>query len=223
MDKKQFWEEKILNWEKKRYGKLKTHSGVLQFFRKKMGTPLQYRMQFSAEIMASHLSMKNLLDIGCGTGIFYQKFLYKMGIGHYTGIDLSTKAIEIAKKKAIENNNSDRATFLSGDIKDMDLPPVDIIVGLGLLDWLAENEIESLFKKIYPCRFLFSISENKRSFAKTLHFLYVYLSYGWKTEGYVPRYHSVDQIISLAHKYGFADIHVFRDKRLGFGAIIYNL
>ena len=223
MDKKQFWENKILNWEGSRYGNQDNSSELISFFRKKTGSSLQYRMQATAEILSPYLLGKRVLDVGCGSGIFFRNFLQNTDIEHYVGIDLSESAINHAKDISANEGYSDKTTFLAENILNMAFPPFDIVVALGVLDWLKEDEIDLLFKKLLPCKFLFSISEKRMSFARVLHSLYVNISYGWKTGQYVPRYYTVEQITKIARKNGCRNVQVFRDKRLEFGTLIYHL
>jgi|TARA_B100001964_G_scaffold231938_1_gene287167 SAM-dependent methyltransferase len=223
LDKKQFWEKKILKWEGSRYSNQDDSSGIFSFFRKKTGSSLQYRMQATSEILSPYLPGKRVLDIGCGSGIFFRNFLQNMDVDHYVGVDLSENAISRAKNISANKGYSDKTTFLAGNILNIDFPPFDIVVALGVLDWLKEDEIDLLFKKLLPCKFLFSISEKRMSFERVLHSLYVNVSYGWKTGKYVPRYYRVEEITKIAKKYGCSNVQVFRDKRLEFGTLLYHL
>ncbi len=180
-------------------------------------------MQVTAEILSPYLEGKRVLDIGCGSGIFFRTFLQNTDIADYVGIDLSESAISHANEISIKKVYSDKTTFLAGNILDMDFQPFDIVVALGVLDWLKEDEIDLLLKKLLPCKFLFSISEKRVSFARVLHSLYVNFSYGWKTGKYVPRYYTVGQIRRIASKHGCGNVQVFREKRLKFGVLLYHL
>jgi 2-polyprenyl-3-methyl-5-hydroxy-6-metoxy-1,4-benzoquinol methylase len=59
--------------------------------------------------LLGNLQGKSVLDLGCGKGGFVP-LIEKMGCNNYLGIDLSTKALNIAKKKYPKYN------FLHGDI-----------------------------------------------------------------------------------------------------------
>lgn len=112
--------------------------------------------------------------------------------------------------------------FFVGDILQSEYPSFDIAVALGVLDWLSKDDIDLLFKKVYPHNFLFSISEKVPSLTRILHSLYVQIAYGWKTDGYVPQYYVMDEILEIARGNGYKNIQVFRDKRLRFGAFLYQ-
>lgn len=59
----------------------------------------------------------DLLDAGCGTGAMLAMFQKDYPKGRYTGIDLSEKMIETAKKKRLQN-----VTFISGDCEALPFP-----------------------------------------------------------------------------------------------------
>ena len=56
----------------------------------------------------------SVLDAGCGTGAVIELLEQKYPDKHYTGIDISSKMIEVAKKKNIAN-----ATFVQGDCEEL--------------------------------------------------------------------------------------------------------
>ncbi len=57
----------------------------------------------------SQIKDKDLLDVGCGTGVLYEP-LNKAGLKSYTGIDVSEEMIKIAK----ENHKSEN--FICDDL-----------------------------------------------------------------------------------------------------------
>ena len=85
LDKIKFWENKILAWEKDRYrieddeSRVKTDSSHIA------GSSLQFRFEKTAELIKPHLDGKKILDIGCGTGIFYNE-LQDSNFAHYFSI-----------------------------------------------------------------------------------------------------------------------------------------
>ena len=56
----------------------------------------------------------DVLDAGCGTGAVIALLAKKYPKKHYTGIDLSTKMIEVASAKKTEN-----AVFVCGDCENL--------------------------------------------------------------------------------------------------------
>ena len=105
----------------------------------------------------------------------------------------------------------------------MEFPDFDIVVAQGFLDRLTIEEVDRLFKKAKSKFFLFTTSEKKISLSCWIHSIYVYLSYGWKTNGYVPKYYPMDQMIKIAEDNGCNDVLEFRNTKLRFGTFLYKL
>jgi SAM-dependent methyltransferase len=221
-DKKKFWENKIQTWEKDRYGAGEVNSTVDPGASNIAGSSLQFRFEKAAEILKPYVDDKKILDLGCGTGIFFNE-LQKTNFLHYTGVDLAESAILEAKKKIEGTEKEKKCSLFSGNIVEFDFPDCDVVVSLGVLDWLDKNEITELFKKTYPRKFLFSISEKRASITRLIHSIYVYLAYGWKSEGYVPLYYTTDEILEIAEATGYKNIKIFRHPRLRFGTFLYSL
>ena len=86
------------------------------------------------EILLPKVKGKIVLDLGCGTGKFMQKF-YKETTKYY-GLDLSSKQLEIAKSKV----DSDSVEFLCCSAENIPLPDnsVDVIISTWVLGTILE-------------------------------------------------------------------------------------
>jgi len=78
----------------------------------------RFNKEFRFRVMGP-LAGKRILDVGCGDGLNTVQFA-KMG-ATVTGIDLSAKAIETARRRAEINGVSDRVTFVCTPIEIADL------------------------------------------------------------------------------------------------------
>lgn len=70
---------------------------------------------------------KSILDVGCGIGDLATAAMTRGASGAF-GIDLSSKAVEEARRLAAERGVSDRTTFEVGDGADAPLPKMDVVV-----------------------------------------------------------------------------------------------
>jgi len=70
---------------------------------------------------------RTVLDVGCGIGDLAIEVVTRGGASG-TGYDLSTKAIEEARRLAVSRGVGDRMRFEVGDGAKLDLPAADIVV-----------------------------------------------------------------------------------------------
>jgi SAM-dependent methyltransferase len=222
IDPKAFWEEKILTWESGRYDRKQATGGLLEKIADASSSSLRYRIKVGVDLLAPHIKGKSVLEIGCGSGLIAQP-LIDAGAVRYVGVDIAENAITIARKKQAELNWSDRISFKVGTVRDM--PPVaeDVVVSLGVLDWLTDEELAVMFERQGRADFLHAIAERRNSLAQLAHRAYVQVSYGYRTGVYRPRYFPAKAIADFAARQRPGPFYAFRDPRLSFGALISSL
>lgn len=90
---------------------------------------------------------KQVLDIGCGGGIYCMAFV-EMGATHVTGIDFSTESIKGAQQNCSGYSTID---FMVGNALNTGLPDAqaDIILERALIHHLALNELGAYFVEAY--------------------------------------------------------------------------
>lgn len=95
-----------------------------------------------------------IVDLGCGTGRQSVQ-LAQMGFKVH-GFDISERAIELAKLQVKDKEIS--VTFEQCDIVNKEYPQCDLIIGLGLMDYLTDYEILLILKQVknLNCKFIFS-------------------------------------------------------------------
>jgi 2-polyprenyl-3-methyl-5-hydroxy-6-metoxy-1,4-benzoquinol methylase len=92
-------------------------------------------------------SVLNILDIGCGSSrdaIRLSEILRDNRFSHFKGIgiDFSCKALEIAKKKDIENWTFFDGDFLDDDLKDINENDFDIVIcSMVVMHYQDLNEV----------------------------------------------------------------------------------
>ena len=87
---------------------------------------------------------KEILDLGCGAGGHDRK-LIEMGAKHVTGIDISTKMLELAKK----DNPSDKINYVLMSMEDIDKldKKYDLVVSSLAIHYI--EDYDTLCKKVY--------------------------------------------------------------------------
>ncbi|PIP89156.1 MAG: hypothetical protein COW01_00255 [Bdellovibrionales bacterium CG12_big_fil_rev_8_21_14_0_65_38_15] len=204
-DRKNFWDKKILGWESDRYKESKTINN----------SSLQYRLNIIQHILKKLPKNSRVLEIGCGSALSLDLIKESRDI-HYTGIDISERAIENAKSKYSEIDNFN---FIATDISNFTPnQEYDFCFSLGLLDWISLSEIKQIKEKIQTKYYLHSYSEKRQSIEQFIHQIYVFIAYAYKTKNYKPAYYSQDAIGKIFHRPSF-----YRNKKLSFGTLVYNL
>jgi cyclopropane fatty-acyl-phospholipid synthase-like methyltransferase len=83
-----------------------------------------------------------ILDVGCGNGLPATR---ELAVSHeVTGVDISQEQIARAR------TNVPAATFVCGDVREVDLPAgaFDAIVALYLIDNIAREDYPALFRRL---------------------------------------------------------------------------
>jgi SAM-dependent methyltransferase len=217
---KQFWEKEILAWEEGRYQLTgATRRSLLQRVGDRASWSLRFRQQISVRLIQPHIVGKRILELGCGSGLLAPRFL-AAGASLYRGVDISPTAIAAANERKAKHGWGDAVRFSVGAAADMPRVDEDLVFSLGLLDWLTDAEIDVLFRQQAGADFLHSIAEPRRWVQQWLHQAYVYASYGHRTREYVPRLLSASDVAAQLRTHFRDPIHVYRDARLSFGALI---
>ena len=70
---------------------------------------------------------KNVLDIGCGTGIL-SIIAIRLGAQHVTAVDVDDVAVRVAKENSRLNNVDSKITVLKAELKEIGKNKYDIVV-----------------------------------------------------------------------------------------------
>jgi SAM-dependent methyltransferase len=104
---------------------------------------LDFEKMFFDETISRLSSNATILDLGCGSGYPYDAYFSNAGFD-LTGVDFSSKQIEIAKQK---NPNG---TYITGDITSFEPEnKVSLVLALFSILHVPRNEHATLFEKIY--------------------------------------------------------------------------
>tara|TARA_R110002072_G_scaffold108775_2_gene235736 strand:+ start:577 stop:1236 length:660 start_codon:yes stop_codon:yes gene_type:complete len=166
-----YWETKIIEWEDSMRGGAKVSR--LERLAARFREPLKVRAARCMELLVPRVAGKRVVELGCGSGFFAMELAERTDVEHVTAIDISSRAIERAAQVAAERGLTERVTFLHADGNELELPEADITYGLGFLDYLAPEELHRLFRQIKSEHVLFTFSENKPSFHRALHIVYL--------------------------------------------------
>ena len=168
-DIRKYWNNWILEWEKISY-EGRRPQGIVERLASRFRSVKQ-RMDNALTILSPLVRGRTILDLGCGSGIF-DRFLIHAGAVDVWGIDFSNSAIERAKERAAELKINDKCHYECAAITEANFPRTDITVALGLLDYLAPNEVIAVFRKTESQYYLMSFLQRKLSISMVLHSFY---------------------------------------------------
>jgi hypothetical protein len=210
IDKKYFWDHKILGWEKKNY------NGML------WGSAIRQRRDLFLSVAGSSLKNKVVFESGCGSAGLVED-LFELGIKKYIGCDLSAVAIQKAKISAARLGLALKTEFLNQCALKVENISCDLNFSLGLWDWLDNDEVTLMMQKTKASSYLHSYSELRHSPSQLLHRMYVFTSYGRKNVAYTPKYRMPEQIAGLMKSAGAPEPKFFRKSSMSFSTFAYYL
>jgi len=221
VDPKEFWENKILVWEESRYAQ--KSGDVTEKIAGAASSSLRFRVQAAVELLAPFVAGRKVVELGCGSGFLAESLIAKGAID-YRGIDISERAIDAARQRIAGSASASKITFEALPVDKLTDLGDAIVFSLGLFDWLTPEEIDKVFEVGKHGSFLHAVAERRPgSIIQAIHKLYVYFSYGHRTGGYVPQYHTFRQIEAAAERVGFKNIRPYRDDRMRFGIFVTDL
>lgn len=202
INKRYFWEKRILQWEEKRYGK--------NLFAR---SSIYHRMHNALKVLHRiYQPGMSVTEFGCGSGILAS---HLPPDARYDGHDFS----EVAIKRA-NANLSDRKSF-SFHVTDLvatdRIWKSDIVLGLGFIDWITPSDFENLLKKIDSQYIVFSFSNKSTHWFRK--FYSFYSSVMFKKE-YTPYFYSVEELRTLFLAHGYKIEEVVLNNGMLFGGII---
>lgn len=94
-----------------------------------------------------NVSGLNVLDIGCGGGI-YSRALAEMGAAHVTGVDFSEEMLEAARE---QSQSYEQVQFVVGNALETGLPgeEYDLILERALIHHLAQRDLQDAFREAF--------------------------------------------------------------------------
>lgn len=204
--KSAFWDEKILRWEMSRYSLLARFNPFSWTVRRRMRTVQRL-------VKADFADHPDILDLGCGSG-FLAHAVVDDNERRYTGIDFSRVAVETARKRFARH--ADRIRFERRNVLDETGMGASLIVALGLLDWLDENEIERWFRNLHGRNLCFSFTEADGGGASRLYGQYR----RFLDKTYRARNYRESQIVEAARSGGYRVDKIIILSRLDPGRLV---
>lgn len=213
-----YWDRKIVDWDDSSYDRERPR-GLLGRLR----SSVDARMKLALDLLRPVAAGKTVLDLGCGGGRLTVATVRQLGAAKAHGIDISPAGIERGRQLAQEAGVAGRVTFEAGSVVGRPLPPADITLGLGLLDWLDDDETEALLTELRGRRIVLSYSERDWSPAEIVHRFYLIYPLALFGGHVRARHHRRGDIIALMQRHGFVPCEIVDHPAARFGKIVHNL
>jgi ubiquinone/menaquinone biosynthesis C-methylase UbiE len=214
IDRKEFWDKKILNWENDKYNK----KPLLKFVN--FNHSVQERQRLTIQFLKNRLQGKVVFEGGCGSARLLESFR-DFGIKKYIGVDISEAAINDAKTRA-QKLGLDQIELIQGSLSELPPQKVDICFTNGVLDWMELDDINKFIQTVETKDFLHTYSEKRTSLAQWAHQAYVFCMYGYKTKKYVPQYYTQKTIEQFFQKTTDKKLNFYRSNDLTFSTFVAN-
>jgi cyclopropane fatty-acyl-phospholipid synthase-like methyltransferase len=208
-----YWEEHLLSWEASAYykeGRQRANwwDRLSTIFR---GDAMYRRMNAALDLLQPHIKGITVLDVGCASGRFPFRML-QAGASKVYGVDISTEAIEIAKKRGAELGLMDKLEFATADVAQPNttLPRVDLVTALGVIEYFNADAMSAFLGNLQTRYFLLDFPDyaRKKEFPTWL-LRQVYIRVNKLPGVYLYRPEEFERI---AEPYGFKNIWLaFKD------------
>jgi SAM-dependent methyltransferase len=187
-----YWENKILDWEKLRYSRL--------YFFYPVSWTVRSRLYTSIRIIKKRAQKDwTVLELGCGSGILAAQIFTE--VGEYQGIDIASNAIELAKRRNLKPNTA----FLAGDVLGATFEEKNLVIFLGLTDWLEPEQLRELFSKLRAKNLFFSFTDEKSVSRLNPYFYYrKIMDKSSQNFSYKARNYSEEEIQNLLKQFNYS-------------------
>jgi 2-polyprenyl-3-methyl-5-hydroxy-6-metoxy-1,4-benzoquinol methylase len=202
-----YWKERARDWHASSYEKRSTEPSLVEWLATFSRAHIRHRHRSACRALFPYVTGRSVLEIGCGTGALTVELL-QHGAARSIGIDVAGDVIQAAAARAREAGVADRARFVEGLAEDADQAwKPDLIVGLGILEYLQPSEVERLLTRMRAGDVLFAFDERRLTLLTMLHAVYRRL----RRLPFYQKYRE-DEILALIGRAGYRTARVFRER-----------
>ncbi len=206
-----YWEEHLLSWEASAYYKEGQQNAnwwdrLSTVFR---GDAMYVRMNAALDLVTPHIIGMSVLDVGCASGRFSFRML-QAGASKVFGIDISTEAIETAKKHSGELGLQDKLDFAVADVVQpkSPLPGVDLVTALGVIEYFNTDDMSAFLGNLQTKYILLDFPDlSRRREFPTWILRQVYIRVNRLPGVYL---YSLDEFSKIAEPFGFKNLRVIK-------------
>ena len=221
-ERAKFWDDRILDWEAARYeGRWPGALGPVEWLAAWRSGPTRLRQRLGLDLLAPYVAGRRVVEVGCGSGLL-ARGLIGAGARSYLGLDHSRVAIEAARRRHLDSPAQGRIRFEVRPAQE--LPgDCDLVVSLGLLDWLTDGELETFWRRHGAADFLHTFSERRPRPTQLLHRACRALHRLLRPRAVRPRFMALDEVLGTFAAPARVPLSVYRDRKLRSAAFLSSL
>jgi SAM-dependent methyltransferase len=167
------------------------------------------RVDLTCDVIRN-LGSSTVLDVGCGSGRNIPAFL-KAGASHVTGIDSSTEMLRLAVGLLQRTDSSSKTDLIPADFLQTTIPPTDIVVALGVFDYLHDDALPFLQKMGKCARSVAVFSAPSRSLVRM-----PLRAMRYRHKGISVHFYGHNELRALCERAGFPRFSVDRISSSGY-------
>ena len=206
-----YWEEHLLSWEASAYYKegQKNANWWDQLSTVFRGDAMYVRMNAALDLLTPHINGMSVLDVGCASGRFAFRML-QAGASKVFGTDISSDAIESAKKLGADLGLQDKLDFSVTDVVQPKtaLPHVDLVTALGVIEYFNADDMSVFLGNLQTKYFLLDFPDlgRKKEFP-TWILRQVYIRVNRLPGVFL---YSLGEFAKIAEPFGFKNLRVIK-------------
>ena len=167
------------------------------------------RMNAALDLVSPHINGMSVLDVGCASGRFAFRML-QAGARKIYGTDISSEAIESAKKQSSKLELHDKLDFFVADVVQpkSPLPHVDLVTALGVIEYFNADDMSAFLGNLQTKYILLDFPDlgRKKEFPTWL-LRQVYIRVNRLPGVFL---YSLDEFAKIAEPFGFKNLRVIK-------------
>ncbi|GEM_PF-1547554 len=214
-----YWDAKIRRWAESCY--TRQRGDMMSRLRRSIDARKEEAKHLLRERLRPGFT---LLDLGCGAGQFAIEAVRECGAARAIGRDFSAEAIRMAERLRDEAGLAPKQVRFEVAGAEAPIPAdVDVVTGLGLLDWLDPDQIDALFARLRGRKIIMSFSEQDGSVAEIVHRVYLVWRLRVMRRGVRAYHHKRAFMLELAARHGLGAVEIAASPSMRFGRLLHNL